>query len=193
MLEEILSVINERQRKTISMYRLYWLLMSIRARHNKYKKIWLSKKEKHNWISEWVLWWIIQTLNLYWFLKKIWTARNKNHQVCNVYEIWQDFLNDFINSMRNYSHSWVKSTTIWEKIENWCIKTNIIDFIKTNGSVFWIKFLKERQKMIEKWVYTNWKIIRDFKNWESYNLFNFLKLKTWYNVYDLAKKLSIIW
>lgn len=193
MLEEILSSINEKQRKHTSMFRLYWLLMRVKARHKKYVTIWLSKKEKHTGISEWVLWWIIQTLQSYWFLKKIWTAENKKKQICNVYKIWEDFINEFLNAIRNYSHSWIKTTTIWEKIEEWCMRTNIIDFIKTNGSVFWIKFIKERQKMIEKWVYTNWKIIRDFKNWESYNLFNFLKLKTGVNVYDLAKKLHIIW
>ena len=124
MIEDIYEILNEWQSRKISLFKVYWILSAIKWRHNKYWKVWLSKKEfqKFN-ITEARLYRIIKVLTSYWFLEFKETARNKSKQICYVYTIWKWFVDEFILAVRQFSSKWVKSTTITERITEWCKKT----------------------------------------------------------------------
>lgn len=194
IINEIYDIINDKQYKKVSLYKIYWILLAIKWRYKKYWEIWISKKEfKKFKISEWKLYSIIKILIAYWFLEFKRTARNKEKQICFVYNIWKDFVEEFIIAIRNFSNNSVKLTTISEKITEWCKKTNIIDFIDEEWYLYWIKFKKRSQKKIEDWIYCNQNIIKDFKKDKSYNLFNYILEYTGFSCYELALKLKIIW
>lgn len=194
IIEEIHDLLNDNQQRKISLFKVYWILSAVKWRYKKYWKVWLSKKEfeKFN-ITEARLYRVIKTLVSYWFLEFKETARNKNKQICYVYDIWKEFVEEFIKAVRNFSNKSVKSTTITERITEWCKKTDVIDFIEQQWALFWIKFKKRSQKMLEDLIYCNRKLIRDFKNDKTYNLFNYIKKTCSISTYDLALKLNIIW
>ena len=182
--------------KELTEYKLQKFLYSIKARCKKFWnwQIWISKKEFEKfWINETRIYILIKTLLNNWIIKKTGERRNKKWLVCYVYEIAEDILKDFIDIIKNWTNKvFFKSDNISNRIIEWCKNTNIIDFIDTYWNSFWVKFEKRSQKRLEKGIYCKNNIITDFRNWISYNLFNYLRLKSWLEIYNLCKKVWIL-
>lgn len=191
MFEEIFEMVN-RWRKSISKAKLLLVLNTIKGRYKKHNNIiWISRKETEKFgISESLIKRIINCLLMCWFFTKVGKARNKENKLCNIYSITKNFISDFLESIRDFWKDNIKTSNISEKIISWCNDTDIIDFIDVYWPTFWLEFIK--RNTLDKGVKTNWNIITDFKTWEVYNLFDYIKLITSIDTYKLALQLKII-
>ena len=124
----------------LSEQKIWKILLTIKARHKKYWKIWLSRLEHVRfWTSERQIWYIIEVLISFWAMEKIWMVKAfSNWFKCNVYKLWQWFVKE-LEEVR----SWIKKSFKYINPTEY-VKANFKYKIKYNNIKFeinWINYV----------------------------------------------------
>jgi hypothetical protein len=162
------------------------ILWAIKWRTFKYNIFWLSRHEyKKFWITENRLRLIIETFKKEWLIEIVEKKMLEWHMIaCSVFKATDKLL-----SILDYLRWWIDSLSY--KIKQSCKNINIESFFMS----IWLQFNSRNKKLIDhKWRINykskisynkNLNIITDWKEWKTYNLYNFCRDIMWYCTRDI--------
>lgn len=150
------------------------ILQSISWRSNKYWEFWLSKYEYEKyWLTERSLRTIIEKLRNEWYIQWVryeyfkwieWDVRKRNIFIAT--EKLTDLLKTFTK----------KIVDLNDKIIKWCGKQDILKVLWQHDIQLFGRRIGKRNSSIT--VGKKWQI-QDWKTWEKWNLFDYLRKESW--------------
>lgn len=156
------------------------VLLSISGRSKKYGKFWLSRHEYEKfWTTPDKLRLIIRKLKLEWYITFECYEPNpsfKANPIRAVYRATNKLL-EFVKWL------WKSISDMNEKIVGWCKNQNPIQTLRNYWiEVFnWGRLWEKRSKVTvnaRNWSITNW------KTWEKWNLFNYIRDTLWVSTHE---------
>ena len=147
------------------------ILYSIQGRAKKYGKFWLSRHEYEKfWLTERSLRTIIKNLQKERLIQKIDTEKYMEDWKPRRRNIW--IITDTFTIIMKWL--WKSISDMNEKIVGWCKNQNPIQTLRNYWiEVFnWGRLWEKRSKVTvnaRNWAITNW------KTWEKWNLFNYIR------------------
>ena len=147
------------------------ILLSINGRQKKYTRFWFSRHEYEKyWMTEYELRKLIERLQTEQLIQKVETEKFIDKWRPRKRNIW--IVTDLFISLVASFKKWVENMN--EKIVGWCKNQNPIQTLRNywievfNWGRLWKKWSKVTVNA-RNWSITNW------KTWEKWNLFNYIR------------------